>query len=46
MGVYISKTESTSKSLLWANTHILGMLREQNSGIAGVGRGALFLYLF
>jgi hypothetical protein len=39
------KESRDQKLPLWAYTHVLGMLRKQNRGVAGVGRGTLFLYL-
>jgi hypothetical protein len=37
------KESRDPKLLLWAYTHVLGMLREQNRGVAGVGRGTLIM---
>jgi hypothetical protein len=28
----------------WADTHVLGMLRERNRDVTGIGRGTLLLY--
>jgi hypothetical protein len=38
------KESRDQKLPLWVYTHILGMLREQNRGVAGVGRGTLIFF--
>jgi hypothetical protein len=38
------KESRDQKLLLWAYTHVVGMLCEQNRGIAGVGRGTLIFF--
>jgi hypothetical protein len=38
------KESRDQKLLLWAYTYVLGMLREQNRGVAGVGRGTLIFF--
>jgi hypothetical protein len=38
------KESRDQKLLLWAYIHVLGMLREQNRGVAGVGRGTLIFF--
>ena len=46
IGAYASLIRLSLPSLpFWAYTHVLGMLREQNRDITGIGRGTLLLYL-
>jgi hypothetical protein len=43
--IYLDRTRACLEDiLLWAYTHVLGMLREQNRGVAGVGRGTLIFF--
>jgi hypothetical protein len=46
-GAYISSIRVGLLSLpFWAYTHVLGMLRERNRDVTGIGRGTLLLYPF
>ena len=44
-GAYVSSIRVGLLSLpFWAYTHVLGMLRERNRDVTGIGRGTLLLY--